>query len=95
MHRKVALHKLRVFDEYGQRGRVCESCLKSGDIDGRLKRHAEALESYAHFVRSQIGRLEVPRYREWEDAEKQAIRSVEEAFEAKAKADAEAEAIPF
>ena len=48
--------------------RVCESCLRAGDIDARLERHAAALEAEAAEVRKLIGRLVVPTYAEWQGA---------------------------
>jgi hypothetical protein len=50
--------------------RVCEQCLRDGDIDGRLVRHAARLESKAAYLRTFIGRLKVPTYAEWQAYEK-------------------------
>ena len=52
--------------------RVCETCLQEGNIDERLREHAEGLERYAAHVRSLIGRLIVPTRAEWDAAEKKA-----------------------
>lgn len=46
--------------------RVCEQCLKRGDIDGELGRHADRAEAYAQELRRLIGHLKVPTYAEWE-----------------------------
>lgn len=70
--------------------RVCERCLEAGDIDGRLERHAEYLEAFAERVRSLIGRLNVPTYAAWQDAEKRndvadfALHSTDDPREAQA-----------
>jgi hypothetical protein len=45
--------------------RVCETCLKDGQIDERLAIHAERLKNEARKTRSLIGRLKVPSYDEW------------------------------
>jgi hypothetical protein len=45
--------------------RVCESCLRDGDIDGRLERHAAQLEADAKQIRGLIGRLRTPTYQAW------------------------------
>jgi hypothetical protein len=45
--------------------RVCESCLRDGDIDGRLERHAAQLEVDAKQIRGLIGRLRTPTYQAW------------------------------
>jgi ribosome-binding protein aMBF1 (putative translation factor) len=47
---------------------VCERCLKHGNIDERLAKHAERMESGVRFLRSLIGRLRVPSYAEWRAA---------------------------
>jgi hypothetical protein len=47
---------------------VCETCLKAGDIDERIERHAAALEAMAAETRALIGRLVVPSYAEWQAA---------------------------
>ena len=39
--------------------RVCENCLKAGDIDARLEQHVEDLKAYVQKVRSLIGRLRI------------------------------------
>jgi hypothetical protein len=49
--------------------RVCEKCLKAGDIDARLERHAAELEEIASLTRSLVGRLQVPTFEEWQDEE--------------------------
>ena len=45
--------------------RVCEKCLKEGQIDERLAKHAQRLEEEALKTRSLIGRIKVPSYDEW------------------------------
>jgi ribosome-binding protein aMBF1 (putative translation factor) len=45
--------------------RVCEKCLKDGQIDERLAMHAQRLEEEARKTHSLIGRLKVPSYEEW------------------------------
>ena len=47
---------------------VCETCLKAGNIDERIERHAAALEAMAAKTRALIGRLVVPSYAEWQAA---------------------------
>ena len=47
---------------------VCETCLKAGNIDERIERHAAALEAMAAETRAVIGRLVVPSYAEWQAA---------------------------
>jgi hypothetical protein len=47
---------------------VCETCLKAGNIDERIERHAAALEAMAAETRALIGRLVVPSYAEWQAA---------------------------
>jgi hypothetical protein len=54
-------------DDGGDTIRVCETCLKAGDINARLERHAKNLEDYAIAIRSLVGRLQVPTYQEWQD----------------------------
>jgi hypothetical protein len=53
--------------------RVCEHCLESGDIDGRLKKHADIFEGLAQHTRALVGLLKVPTYEEWEAEEQRAI----------------------
>lgn len=60
--------------------RVCETCLKAGDIDARLSRHADALLDLAAELRGLVGRLRVPTYAEWLRAEQSA--DVEQAADA-------------
>jgi hypothetical protein len=48
--------------------RVCETCLKRGDIDGHLEQSAVALEQEARNTRALIGRLKVPTFAEWQHA---------------------------
>ena len=57
--------KVEVLAEGGGGIRVCETCLKAGDIDARLEQHAAALEACAEEVRALIGCLQVPTYQEW------------------------------
>jgi hypothetical protein len=49
---------------------VCETCLKAGDIDDRLKQYADRLDEMASLTRELIGRLQVPTYQQWATAEK-------------------------
>lgn len=51
--------------------RVCDDCLKSGDIDAILARHADRMESGVRFLRCLIGKLRVPTHAEWEAANNQ------------------------
>jgi hypothetical protein len=45
--------------------RVCEECLKSGNIDERLIQHALKHEGQAAYLRRLVGRLRTPTYAEW------------------------------
>jgi hypothetical protein len=45
--------------------RVCEMCLKAGDIDARLAQYADELKEEAKATRALIGRVQVPSYSEW------------------------------
>jgi aconitase B len=62
-------------DDDGDTIRVCETCLKAGDIDARLEQHAKNLVlgacAYAEEIRALIGRLQVPTYQEYQDKIKQ------------------------
>src|SRR5262245_48950523 len=42
--------------------RVCEGCLKCGDIDKELEQYAQRLAQEAAATRALIGRLKVPTY---------------------------------
>jgi antirestriction protein len=46
--------------------RVCRGCLKAGQIDERLRGTVAEFENYSAFLRSLIGRLQVPSYEEWQ-----------------------------
>jgi hypothetical protein len=46
--------------------RVCESCLKDGDIDARLAAHAAEHEAEAARVRALIARVKAPTYAQWQ-----------------------------
>ena len=48
--------------------RICEQCLRAGDLDAKLIVHAEQLECNAAELRSYVGRLKVPSYAEWHAA---------------------------
>jgi hypothetical protein len=61
--------KVSVLAEGPERFRVCETCLKEGDIDLRLAKHAAQLQAQADFISGLIGRLQVPSYEEWEEAQ--------------------------
>ena len=56
----------------GNTMRVCESCLKAGNIDERLEQYAEAMDARARAVRGLIGQLKVPSYTDWEAQEDRA-----------------------
>jgi hypothetical protein len=71
--------------------RACWRCLKGDNadkrgftIDERLARHAERVEKHARFVRSLIGHLKVPSYREWQAEQKRVelllVRDIDEAI---------------
>src|SRR5450755_1815073 len=47
--------------------RVCHDCMKDGDFDARLEAHIARKEEHAQFLRTLIGRLQVPTYQEWRD----------------------------
>jgi hypothetical protein len=55
---------------------ICEFCLEAGNIDERLACHADRLERMATDLRGLVGRLKVPSYREWEDANQKAEQEV-------------------
>jgi hypothetical protein len=59
--------KVAVLAEGPEGLRVCESCLKAGDIDARLEKHIARKEAYVQALRTLIGRLQVPTYQEWLD----------------------------
>jgi hypothetical protein len=48
--------------------RVCDLCLKAGDINDRLRARAANLRQRADYIESLIGRLIVPTYQEWQAA---------------------------
>jgi hypothetical protein len=62
---------------------VCAPCLKAGDIDARLGRHAAQLAQAAANVQDLIGRLNVPTFAEWR-AEMDRWEAEEEAASAEA-----------
>jgi len=45
--------------------RVCESCLKAGNIDERLELRAQKLEAQAVGMRYLIGQLKMPSFEDW------------------------------
>ena len=45
--------------------RVCENCLRDGDLDARLTSHADALINRANELRARVGRIKAPTYAEW------------------------------
>jgi hypothetical protein len=45
--------------------RICERCLKDGQIDERLAKHAQHLEEEVRKTRSLIGRLQLPSHEDW------------------------------
>ncbi len=49
--------------------RVCESCLERGCLNERLECQAAQLEEHAQWIRTLTGRLQVPTFKEWQDAE--------------------------
>lgn len=49
--------------------RVCERCIAAGDLDGRLAENADALVREARDLRGLIGRLKVPTFEQWAQAE--------------------------
>jgi hypothetical protein len=60
--------KVGVLAESEDGTRVCERCLKAGNVDERLEAFAQALENEARLTRGLIGRLKVPTYQQWRDA---------------------------
>jgi hypothetical protein len=48
--------------------RICEQCLRAGDLDAKLIVRAEQLECNAAELRSYVGRLKVPSYAKWHAA---------------------------
>ena len=65
--------------------RVCESCLRAGNIDERLEQYAlvldTAVDTAAAATRSLIGRLSVPTYEEWQARCEQHDREWREGYE--------------
>lgn len=65
--------------------RVCESCLRAGNIDERLEQYAlvldTAVDTAAAATRSLIGRLSVPTYAEWQARYEQYEREWKESYE--------------
>jgi hypothetical protein len=51
------------------RVRVCEKCLKAGDLDQRLNDTARDLEELAALTRSLVGKIKTPTYAEWVERE--------------------------
>lgn len=49
--------------------RVCETCLRAGDLDARMDQHANKLEAMAAALRALRGRLITPTFAEWKHAE--------------------------
>jgi len=52
-------------DEDGDTWRVCETCLRNGNLDERLEAHAVDCEYNAALLRKMKGRLVVPTYEEY------------------------------
>jgi hypothetical protein len=50
--------------------RVCEKCLKEG-VEARLQEHIRKEIEFVEFLRSLVGRLNVPTYEAWEKAMKE------------------------
>lgn len=46
--------------------RVCEQCLKSGDVEKRLQKNIKRVEEQLEGLRALSGRLVVPTYAQWE-----------------------------
>ncbi len=80
--------KVAVLAEGPEGLRVCESCLQAGDIDARLEAQAAALDAGARMTRSLIGRLQVPSFAEWSEAENAAEVEDAAALEAADRAEA-------
>jgi hypothetical protein len=51
---------------------VCQECIKAGDIDDRLLRHACEMTDYSAYLMSLSGKLKVPTHAEWQAAEERA-----------------------
>jgi hypothetical protein len=47
--------------------RVCEQCLKSGDVDERLQKNIKRVEEELQELRALAGNLVVPSYEQWLD----------------------------
>lgn len=82
---KVTVLAEVVSGEY-QGMRVCETCLKAGDIDARLAAHADTLEAQAALLREVIGRVKVPSFEDWERKAKQVDDEIAAAYEREAEA---------
>ncbi len=50
--------------------RVCEKCLKAGDVQQQMLDHADELEQRAKYLRDTASRLQVPTYAEWQYADR-------------------------
>ena len=61
--------------------RVCEYCLRAGEIDARLELGARQLECQAQLLREIIGRLQVPTFAEWQTRCEQHDREWREDYE--------------
>lgn len=61
--------------------RVCEYCLKAGEIDARLELGARQFEAQAQLLREMIGRLQVPTFAEWQARCEQQEREWREDYE--------------
>jgi hypothetical protein len=59
---------------------VCETCVEADNIDERFAQHADRMERGAAFLRSLIGHLQVPSYRQWQDAVQKAEDEQEAAY---------------
>ena len=46
--------------------RVCEQCLKRGEVDDELRKHADQLVAHAQELRRLVGCLRVPTFEQWE-----------------------------
>lgn len=54
--------------------RVCETCLEQRDFDAKLNARAQKLEEQAIYLRTLIGKLDVPTYAEYQAAEEKRDR---------------------
>ena len=61
--------------------RVCENCLRAGELDAQLELRARRMVAEAALLREMIGRLQVPTFAEWQARYEQYEREWREDYE--------------